>query len=226
MVIIGLFGKKYHGKSTFARQLQKLLRHCEIVSFSRVLKRIVVEILQFPIKVPYTGPLDDSPLKKSQKTPQVDWNLAEQKLQEKLQEFNLGTMDDLDKKVLNYLRTLKTEGELYRRALQLIGTEIFRRRQKDIWIHKLDEIVQSLSVNWVIIDDCRFLNELEYVKSRNGIAVGIVRPNFGDNDTHQSEIEVDKCLPQCDYVYVCESLEKLYDAAKELADILTHGKED
>jgi len=68
------------------------------------------------------------------------------------------------------------------RALQqLWGTE-FRREKfsQTYWLDRVSEEIASVNPDIVVIDDARFLNEMDWVKARGGYTVHIDRP---DNNT-------------------------------------------
>lgn len=81
-----------------------------------------------------------------------------------------------------------------RYILQQLGTEIGRRISKNIWINALlndyqNDLFNTSLCNW-IITDTRFPNEVEAVKSLDGINIRIQRDNEGA-DLHESETALD-----------------------------------
>jgi hypothetical protein len=79
----------------------------------------------------------------------------------------------------------KFKFETVREAMQIIGTQIFRRYLgEDVFIKKLFSKFQTN----LIIPDVRLLNEAHYVRSRNGIIIKVRRPNLNKkNDNHITE---------------------------------------
>jgi hypothetical protein len=76
----------------------------------------------------------------------------------------------------------------YREILQIFGTEICRRQIDDrIWITIMDDRVRGCGSHRVILSDVRFKDEKDYVKSIGGRSVLITRPSLKQNDTHESE---------------------------------------
>jgi hypothetical protein len=62
-----------------------------------------------------------------------------------------------------------------RKLLQVIGTDLFRKQlNSKIWVNALFSGYDSKKSKW-IITDCRFPDELEYAKKRNGITIKINR---------------------------------------------------
>ena len=59
-----------------------------------------------------------------------------------------------------------THPELYRHAAQYMGTEICRDYDPDWWVKQMDRCINNLPEDGVVlIDDCRFQNEFEYLQS-------------------------------------------------------------
>jgi len=99
-------------------------------------------------------------------------------------------------------------GMTYRDLLQKLGTEALRNGlHENVWVNALfsdykantvtvgtsewDFIEEDQFPNWVITD-CRFPNELEAVKARNGITVKVVRDTGNTiGTTHVSETALD-----------------------------------
>ena len=59
-------------------------------------------------------------------------------------------------------------------AMQLIGTDLFRRHFNDnIWILSLENKIRN--IEHVIISDCRFPNEIKMIKDKKGILIRVDR---------------------------------------------------
>ena len=108
--------------------------------------------------------------------------------------------------------------------LQKLGTEVARNIHPLTWVKSLEltynrletednrtrQVLarQSLNRNYVI-DDCRFLNESEWIRSKQGIIVKVIREMPGVIDEHQSEVEMENIHP--DYViYNNKNIPHLY----------------
>lgn len=76
-----------------------------------------------------------------------------------------------------------------REVLQLVGTEMFRTMQHNVWadatLRKINNDQYALS----LIADCRFPNEVEAIKNSGGIVIKLCR-NLYSSD-HASEIALD-----------------------------------
>jgi hypothetical protein len=97
-------------------------------------------------------------------------------------------------------RVLKTPEE--RTLLQLLGTEVGRNFDSDIWLKWLISHIMEISLNRqgmiIVIDDCRFQNEIDFVK-RHGHAISIRResnwtPLPGVAALHPSEVTGDNMM--------------------------------
>ena len=78
-----------------------------------------------------------------------------------------------------------------RRILQVVGTEIGRSIDPDIWVNKLAARIYKLPAgSRVVIDDVRFPNEADKIRHAWGGVVVHLNGEAGD-DTHESERLVD-----------------------------------
>jgi hypothetical protein len=75
-----------------------------------------------------------------------------------------------------------------REFLQHFGTEVYRRIDPLFWVNKLKLYVQKRGYN-CIITDCRFVNEVTWIKDLNGIYIRIDRNKSGakQGKDHKSE---------------------------------------
>lgn len=148
-MIIGLSGKKQHGKSTIAKYLVEQYKFTE-VSWAEPLKEIVgKQLFGFTHNQIY---------------------------------------DDKEKEIIDQEWKMSP-----RKALQIVGTECFRREVcDDFWvklgIRKINQI--GLNSN-IVVSDCRFLNEVEALRNIGGKIIRVLKLGTKDTDTHASEIELD-----------------------------------
>ncbi|MBW2689584.1 MAG: hypothetical protein JRC99_06610 [Deltaproteobacteria bacterium] len=81
-----------------------------------------------------------------------------------------------------------------RRILQWWGTEYRREQDPDYWTkawgHKIEQF--NLEHFHVLIDDVRFMNELDAIKQHGGLIVKIERPGFDGANNHASETSLDE----------------------------------
>jgi hypothetical protein len=79
-----------------------------------------------------------------------------------------------------------------REILQIVGTKLFRNNfRDDFWVHlakpHIKQLVESNPKSGFAFGDCRFPNELDFIKSLGGAAVKIIREGMVSNDEHESE---------------------------------------
>jgi hypothetical protein len=77
-----------------------------------------------------------------------------------------------------------------REVMQYIGTDIFRKMQKNVWADSTIRQIQSDKYPLALIADCRFPNEVDAVKSVGGIVIKLNRNLY--NSVHASETALDQ----------------------------------
>ena len=95
-----------------------------------------------------------------------------------------------------------TLGITPRFILQQLGTEVARNIHKDTWLISLERNIEGTENllgkehDWVI-DDVRFNNEAEWIRSKGGFLLKVTRDNSidGIDSNHQSETEQDMIIP-------------------------------
>ena len=113
-----------------------------------------------------------------------------------------------------------------RKLLQAVGTDIFRKIDKNIWVRKLFQNINEVLDNnefsenngkysyknyYAIIDDLRFLGEVESLKKHYGKTIYLTRQT--QKSFHESETELDNHKSNFDFIidnkdYTLEQLEK------------------
>lgn len=95
-----------------------------------------------------------------------------------------------------------------RKALQLIGTDLFRNNFYDnIWVYivekKIIDILEKNEKN-IVITDCRFPNEIEMIKKLNGKLVYIKRfvPDWFENYKNGEDLEIVKTIHQSETSWI------------------------
>lgn len=183
-MILGFAGKAASGKTTAAKYLQDLLpERIEILPMARVLREEVEEFVRKAgaednVKLIY-GDQDDKV-----RVFYVDTGLACQAC-DRWDDFIAmnGDIQDCEG------RTSVT----VRRVLQWWGTEYRRAQDPDYWTKAWAKKVNQLDLNHlhVLVDDVRFVNELEVIRQNGGRFIRIVRPGFDGANNHSSENSLD-----------------------------------
>lgn len=80
-----------------------------------------------------------------------------------------------------------------RRILQWWGTEYRRAQDPDYWTKAWGRKIEQLDLSrvHVLVDDVRFMNELEVIRAHGGRIVKIERPGFLGANSHSSETSLD-----------------------------------
>lgn len=88
-----------------------------------------------------------------------------------------------------------------RTAFTYLGTDIFRNEIGKIipdiddkfWIKSLESKIIANKDSNIVVADLRFQNEVDMIKSHNGIVIRVTRPNI-EVDEHESENNNDKLI--------------------------------
>lgn len=80
-----------------------------------------------------------------------------------------------------------------RRILQWWGTEYRREQDPDYWTKAWGRKVSEYDVEqmYLLVDDVRFMNELQVIKEYDGLIIKIDRPGFDGANNHASETSLD-----------------------------------
>lgn len=190
-MIIGIAGKAQSGKDTACKIIQAISVYEKNENIEQPLVEFIKDVLNNPNRLGVCKPI---------------WR--KHSFAETLKECAALILDcDIeDFESINYknsptnLCLLNKEGNSMtnREFLQLLGTEVGRAIDKDLWVkvllHKylcaLDDSSYEETVQW-IIPDVRFPNEEAAIHLENGIVWKIIR-NVNEGGTHESEQHFDE----------------------------------
>ncbi|RTK93307.1 MAG: hypothetical protein EKK64_10380 [Neisseriaceae bacterium] len=179
-MIFGISGRKNTGKTTLSERL--IERGFKRASFATPLKEYVAKLFNWEIGSLYTQQgkeeLLDNP---------VFWNKQICDKLEDLAQINLNFTDEV-------------KFCTRRDALQYIGTDVLRDADPEFHVKKFAE--KFIDGDYVV-DDVRFLNEVDTLKKMNGVCVHIIRPYNWVYSNHDSEISVSR--KDVDYVVLNDS---------------------
>jgi hypothetical protein len=115
-----------------------------------------------------------------------------------------------------------------RELMQKIGTGIFREQiDEDFWVKRAEPLLDAYLERpggRIVIDDVRFLNEAQCIRSKGGIIVRVLRPGHNLSDhraaSHRSETELDAFTS--DYILSAEDgqISKLEQGIRDV--IISH----
>lgn len=107
----------------------------------------------------------------------------------------------------------------FRELMQNYGTEVRRGDKDSYWTDKWKQSVSLSSNPDIVVDDVRFINEAEAVRSEGGILIRLVRPDVTSGGTHASEVEQLQIVADYAIEVGPGEHEKLYE---ELDDIIEY----
>lgn len=114
--------------------------------------------------------------------------------------------------------------EVGRTLLQKVGTDAIRSKRPDYWVSFIADIMSFFPDEWdyVLIPDCRFPNEVDYIRNAgfSSVHVRVVREGFEspltpEQQAHPSETALDDVRPDY-YITNNGSLKDLQNAVVEL----------
>lgn len=76
-----------------------------------------------------------------------------------------------------------------REVMQVWGTDIFRSFDENCWVRSTVNMIESENLNFAIITDARFENEVDYIKKFEPIIIRLTRNILNQN--HESELALD-----------------------------------
>lgn len=182
-MIIGFAGKAASGKTTAARYLMERHDNIAIVPMAVVLREEVENFIR------QVGAIASVPLVYGDQDDKVRVFYVDEKKSQRLcpvwQGFVAMNQDIQDAPGQSAVTV--------RRILQWWGTEYRRAQDPDYWTKAWEKKLQEydLSKTHVLVDDVRFINELEIIKKNGGHFIRIVRPGFDGANNHSSENSLD-----------------------------------
>lgn len=76
----------------------------------------------------------------------------------------------------------------HREFLQFFGTDICRKIYEDIWQRKLINDISAEQPLIAVVDDCRFVNEVEAIKNAGGKVIYLTRRPYEDSHISESQL--------------------------------------
>lgn len=165
--IIGISGKKRHGKDTVGQIIQNLRPNAVRIAYADALKReVAIMVSKYQNALDHTTGIDVA------------------KVDKLIKQMNDDTIDP---------KTGVAMKEKFRLILQWWGTEFRRQMFTDsYWRDRLAEQLEQLSPDKLaIITDVRFPDEADQVKEMGGILIRVNRPGINDQSNHPSETALD-----------------------------------
>ncbi|MCM2263962.1 MAG: hypothetical protein NDI73_02105 [Desulfuromonadales bacterium] len=183
-MIIGFAGKAASGKTTAARHLQSCLDgEALIVPMAMVLRDEVEDFLRLVGADPFL-PLVHGSQEDKVRVFHVDAVRA----QAACRQWTHFMEEHRDIQERSGMTSVTV-----RRLLQWWGTEYRRAQDPDYWTKAWGRKIEQydLTRTPILVDDVRFMNELEVIRTHGGLIVKIERPGFSGANNHSSETSLD-----------------------------------
>lgn len=231
MVVIGITGKKGAGKTYLASQIVATYGGI-ILNFAQPLKLLSYKYFGIYLTkdkqliLEKFGKLEENFKLNSHISKVIVENIIKNSNQlshliSKINDY-AELLPSLYKIIVNYYSSKEEkERDKYARIwLQMFGTDLVRNLiDKDYWVNELKEAINKIEkeTNIVVIDDVRFINEFEFIKSFDKHITIAVKYEEDYSDTHQSEIEMETFIDKCDFTI--ERKSTLGNYIQQLRDI-------
>lgn len=187
MLILGITAKKRSGKDVLADYIVEQFKFVKL-SFAYKLKEVIKE---------YTGCVT---YRDEDREYDQIFSITKKQIRQMGEELDLygdQFYDRFYEQMLPHLVGVKASRfeyfMSYRKFAQILGTDVCRYLNDNIWIEQVDKQIKETSCNYVF-SDVRFDNEAKYIRDNGGHVVHIVRPSLQMEDEHVSEQGVDPKL--------------------------------
>lgn len=186
-LFVAFSGKKGAGKDTALEMALQICKraglNCTSTSFAKPLKEMCINVLGLSRELVYGSQEDKS------KICHVEWDGFPL-------DVRLKYSHDID--IFDGRRLPRCGPMTVREVLQVMGTDVFRMIDNDVWAKA------PFNQDWseydiVFFNDCRFPNEKMLTEENGGVIIRIDR-TLAHNDEHESETALDNA--QFDYRYL------------------------
>lgn len=94
----------------------------------------------------------------------------------------------------NTMTSLEWQGEKLtaRRAMEIIGTDIFRQLKNNVWVDATIQLIQKEQPDIAIIPDCRFPNEVDALLNIGATVIRLTLDPFCSTSSSESALDQDK----------------------------------
>lgn len=183
-MIIGFAGKAASGKTTAARYLaQQLGETISVLPMAAMLRREIEDFLQ------QVGATDKTALLYGdQQDKLTEFVVDESRAQRACPQWHEFVRENNQLQQQPGLTVVNV-----RRILQWWGTEYRRHQDPDYWTKAWEQAFRKLGsvTDHVLVDDVRFINEVEVIRCNGGVLVRVERPGYHGANDHSSENSLD-----------------------------------
>lgn len=178
-MIIAFSGRKQSGKTTSSQFLQSLLTqydfgNTKIYNFADPLKEdICINILGLTHEQCYGD--DDE---KNSLT-DIQWK----------------NIPGYDESWMNYPDYDSSGFMTARQVMQVVGTDMFRQMKNNVWTSATIKKIRNDNLDFAIIADCRFPNEVDAIRTAGGCIIRLTRNPFNSEHLSETALDPDKYNP-------------------------------
>lgn len=79
-----------------------------------------------------------------------------------------------------------------RRAMEVIGTDIFRKLRSEVWVEATMRKIEKDNIDLAIIPDCRFPNEVDTILDANGYVIRLELDPFNSQSNSEKALDRDR----------------------------------
>ena len=79
-----------------------------------------------------------------------------------------------------------------RQVMQVVGTDMFRQMKNDVWTSATIKKIRNDNLDFAIIADCRFPNEVDAIKTAGGCVIRLTRNPFNSKHLSETALNPDK----------------------------------
>jgi hypothetical protein len=104
--------------------------------------------------------------------------------------------------------------------MQIIGTDIFRKLDPDVWVKATISKIVREKPDIAIITDCRFPNEVESIQNIGGKVLRLTRNPHNSDHLSESILDKDK-FDWSKFDYVIDNVDSsIYDQVSQIKTLL------
>lgn len=112
--------------------------------------------------------------------------------------------------------------DLMRALMQNYGTEVRRKDDENYWVNRWSAAIFQHSITPVVVDDVRFLNEANAVRSNGGIIIRVERDDIESGGDHQSEVEQNQIEVDFTIRGKAGSHEEIFQQIRHIIETIKH----
>ena len=214
-------GKKQSGKTTAAKYIAKFLDISKVVSFADPIKEFCRDILGLTEEQIYGTEEEKNSLT------DIMWDKMPSEIRLRYDPATTPPKCDTCGHQEVYWTTGihfgKTGRMTAREVMQIFGTDVCRQSfGQNVWTDALFRKYGSTLYKFIVVDDCRFPNELDAAIKHNAICIHLTRNVLGP-DQHVSETALDGWVTEDKYDHIIDNQELTIEETEKILRKIVDG---